>query len=66
MDRNESSLMTVKEVAEMFKCSPSFVYKHYKKLSGFKIAGIIRFPKQNLEKLEKGDDNLSAQKEMDV
>jgi len=61
-------IITVKEVAKLVKSSQAFVYKHYKDLGGFKIAGIIRFNKQYLEKLigEKGDDCLPAPRKLDV
>lgn len=42
-------ILTVKEVSQMIKASPGFVYKHYKALGGIRIAGIIRFNKLDFE-----------------
>jgi len=41
-------IITVKEAAQLLRASESFLYKHYRSLSGFKIAGLIRFDKQQL------------------
>jgi hypothetical protein len=60
-------IITVKEVAERLKCSQCFVYKHYKTLGGFKIAGIIRFTQENIDNLiGGGNDGLPAPQKMDV
>jgi hypothetical protein len=64
---NNMEILTVKDVAKELKASPAFVYKHYQKLGGFKVAGIIRFSKPQFENLvEKGNDNIPASREMDV
>lgn len=47
-------VLTVKEASQVLRASESFIYKHYRSLGGFKIAGIVRFDKQNLEKLITG------------
>ena len=55
-------MYTAREIANIIRCSPGFVYKHYKSLGGIKIGGLIRFPKLNLENSEKGDDSLQTEK----
>ena len=42
-------ILSVKEVREMTGFSQSFIYKHYKKLLGVKIAGKIIFNESKLE-----------------
>jgi len=60
-------IITVKEVAKRLKCSRCFVYKHYKVLGGFKIAGIIRFNQENFNNLiRRTNDGLPASEKMDV
>ncbi len=41
-----TDVMYVKDVAEFFNMSPSWVYRHYKKLGGVKIGGTVLFPKK--------------------
>jgi excisionase family DNA binding protein len=47
----ETSLLTVKEVAERLKCSTSQVYaiKQQGKLRSYKIGGMVRFRREDVE-----------------
>jgi hypothetical protein len=62
-------LLTAKDVAKILKSSEHFVYKHFKKLGGFKIAGIVRFNKDKLDNYIKGvseSERVQTRKEMEV
>jgi hypothetical protein len=66
--RRTMEILTVKEVSEILKSSQGFIYKHYKSLGGFKIAGLVRFNKKDFENKIGGqkDDSVPAQRDLDV
>ena len=60
--------LTPKEVAEILKVSPEWVYKHAKEYGGIKIGRLVRFSKRLFNKIieEVISGSLPASQQLDV